>query len=97
MQAHRYGRYRLHFVSDGVEVQRKEDFPCFLHQGRQGSEVLWGATFRITMDFLERVYGFQMPVLDKSQVVQGRLGSTYMNGSIMANSPQTPRENAEDY
>jgi 8-oxo-dGTP pyrophosphatase MutT (NUDIX family) len=29
MQAHRYGRYRLRFVADGVETQRKEDFPFY--------------------------------------------------------------------
>jgi 8-oxo-dGTP pyrophosphatase MutT (NUDIX family) len=96
-QTHRYGRYRLRFVADGVETQRKEDFPCFIHQGRNGKEVLWGATFRITMDFLERVYGFQPPDLDTAQVVSGRLGPTYVNGSIMANSPKIPVENIEDY
>jgi hypothetical protein len=97
MQAHRYGRYRLRFVTDGVETQRKEDFPCFIHHGRHGKEVLWGATFRITMDFLERVYDFKLPDLDTAPVVPGRLGPTYMNGSTMAHSPETPSETKEDY
>jgi hypothetical protein len=97
MQTHRYARYRLRFFADGVEAQRKEDFPCFIHQGRHGREVLWGATFRITLDFLDRVYGFKMPALDESPIVNGRLGRTYMNASVMANSSQPPHENAEDY
>lgn len=91
MQTHRYGRYRLRFDADDVETRRKEDFPCFVHQGRHGKEVLWGATFRITMDFLKRVYGFRLPDLDTLPVVPGRLGRTYMNGSIMANSDKAPR------
>jgi hypothetical protein len=49
------------------------------------------------MDFLERVYGFQPPDLDTVPVVPGRLGRTYMNGSIMAISATTPNETPEDY
>lgn len=97
LQPHRYGRYRLRFAANGVETQRKEDFPCFIHKGRHGNEVLWGATFRITMDFLERVYSFQPPEMDTVPVVPGRLGRTYMNGSIMAGSAGTLPENSEDY
>ena len=97
MQRHRYGRYRLHFDTDGVAKQRREDFPCFIHQGRQGREVLWGATFRITMDFLKRVYSFQPPEMDTVPVVPGRLDRTYMNGSIMARAAGTLPENFEDY
>lgn len=97
MQTHRYGRYRLHFAADGVETRRKKDLPCFIHQGRHGREVLWGATFRITMDFMERVYNFKPPDLDTVQVIPGRLGRTYMNGSIISNSAKTPPENSEIY
>jgi hypothetical protein len=95
-QTHRYGRYRLRFVDDGAETQRKEDFPCFIHQGRRGREVLWGATFRITMDFLERVYGFHPPAMDTATVVTGRLGPTYMNGSILAGAAKMPGEKRKE-
>jgi hypothetical protein len=97
MEPHRYGRYRLRFAADGVETQRKEDLPCFIHHGRRDREVLWGATFRITIDFLERVYGFRPPHPDSVPVVSGRLGRAYMNGSIMADSAKPPPESSEDY
>lgn len=96
METHRYGRYRLRFVSEGVETRRKEDFPCFIHKGRHGREVLWGATFRITMDFLKRVYSFQPPEIDTVPVVPGRLDRTYMSGSAMAGSVTTLPENSDD-
>jgi 8-oxo-dGTP pyrophosphatase MutT (NUDIX family) len=97
MAPHRYGRYRLRFTAQENETQGKEDYPCFVHQGRRGTEVLWGATFRITMDFLERVYGFRPPRLEGLPVVPGRLGRSYMNGSIMAGSAKPPSESTEDY
>jgi hypothetical protein len=49
------------------------------------------------MDFLERVYSFQLPDLDTAPIVPGRLGPTYINGSIMAESVKAPYESTEDY
>lgn len=78
-----YARYRLSFKTKDGDVQRKEDFPCFLHYGRKDEEILWGATFRITMDFLKRVFGFEMPDLSQAPVITRRLGPAYLNGSLM--------------
>jgi 8-oxo-dGTP pyrophosphatase MutT (NUDIX family) len=97
LEPHRYGRYRLYYAAQGGERQRQEDFPCFIHQGRQGREVLWGATFRIAIDFLERVYGFQPPHPDTVPVVTGRLDRAYMNGSTMDGSNKPPQESPEDF
>lgn len=77
-----FGCYRLTFKSKGDDVRRQNEFPCFIHQGRQGTEILWGATFRITIDFLKRVFGFNLPNMSSLPVVQGKRGKTYFNGSL---------------
>jgi len=77
-----YARYRL-----SVDPPRArqagvlEDFPCFLHREPEGGEVLWGATYRITMDFLSRVFGFAPPEAGGLPVLTGRLGEDYLEGS----------------
>lgn len=76
-----YGRYRLSFETRDGQSRRREDFPCFVHKGKNGNEILWGATFRIAMDFLNLVFGFEYPDLSSSEVIQGRLGRTYYGGN----------------
>jgi hypothetical protein len=73
-----YGRYRL---TAGEQNQAQplvypREFPCFIHKRRTGEEVLWGATFRIAMDFLERVFNFKMPDLTGTPVRSGSLTVT---------------------
>ncbi len=77
-----FGRYRLTFKSEGQENYRQSDFPCFIHQGRLGTEILWGATFRITVSFLRLVFGFSPPDINDLPVVKGKRGKTYLNGSL---------------
>ena len=36
-------------------------YPCYLHKSAGETEILWGATYRIVMDFLETVFGFIPP------------------------------------
>lgn len=86
-----YGRFELTFQKRDPSGRRKNDFPCFLHQGRQASEVLWGATFRITMDFLRIVFDFSPPVLSGLPVINGHLGKTYLDGSRWDLSGPPPR------
>lgn len=74
---HQYARYRLNFESRDGKTHRNQDFACFVHQGKNGKEILWGATFRIVMDFLNLAFGFELPDLSDSEVIQGRLGKTY--------------------
>ena len=98
MDSHCYGRFRLSYVSNGIETHRKEDFPCYmLDDDGHHNEVLWGATFRITMDFLKRVYGFEIPNLDRTPLVRRRLGHTYLNGSLMARNQSATSERSDDY
>ena len=56
----------------------EKDFPCFMHQG---SEPLWGATFRITMAFLELVFGFRHPDAEKLPKIRATLAGNYQTGN----------------
>ena len=78
-----YARYRLHIGSsqkNGKDLNVKE-YPCFLHEHRDEYEVLWGATFRITMVFLEIVFGFKPPDIESLPVVYGSLDENYLTGN----------------
>lgn len=80
----RYGRFRP-MVPPQHDNERQrlrhEDFPCFIHEDDHGREMLWGATYRITLSFLERVFDFQPPEMDQLAVVHRRLDPNYLNGS----------------
>jgi hypothetical protein len=77
-----YVRYRLH-ISAAVATRfkgRTEDFPCFVFEAGDGRELLWGATFRMVMVFLELVFGFQPPDPARLPVVAGRIRRDYLTG-----------------
>jgi 8-oxo-dGTP pyrophosphatase MutT (NUDIX family) len=78
-----YACYRLHFRGgeaneNGGNIQ---DFPCFRLRNERQEEVLWGATFRIVMSFLEMVFGFSAPFIDSLPVIYNTLDERYLNGS----------------
>jgi hypothetical protein len=77
-----YARYRLNL--EQVPGQRRNpgryDFLCFIHRDQNVTENLWGATFRITMAFLEIAFGFKPPVMDYLPVVNGKLDENYLTG-----------------
>lgn len=58
-----------------------DDRPCFVHKSRNYSEILWGATFRITMIFLEIVFGFRPPHVESLPRIESDLNKNYMSGS----------------
>jgi hypothetical protein len=78
-----YACYRLHFKGAGDRGQEGyvQDFPCFRHGNETGREVLWGATFRIVLSFLETVFGFSAPSMDSLPVITNTLDERYWNGS----------------
>jgi 8-oxo-dGTP pyrophosphatase MutT (NUDIX family) len=80
LQPERYGVYRLQYRGDGAPGMT-QDFPCFLHQDETGSEVLWGATYRIIMVFLEMVFGFKPPGGADIRVIEGNLEKGYWQGA----------------
>lgn len=78
-----YARYRVR-MNTGKKSRQDEivkEFPCFLHQNGHENEMLWGATYRITMVFLERVFGFNPPDAASLRVVHGSLDQSYFSGA----------------
>ena len=77
----RYACYRLQIETrknDQLDVT-VEDFPCFKHQNESEDEVLWGATYRIVMDFFELVFGFTPPPIESLPIVHGHLNRNYFD------------------
>jgi hypothetical protein len=56
------------------------ELPCYLHRGAKGLEVLWGATFRITMRFLAMAFDFHPPAAERLPMVMRDLDEAYVNG-----------------
>ncbi len=78
----RYAQYRLTVDiprPDGAGLDFKR-LPCFIHHYRDGSDIFWGATLRMAMQFLEIVYGFIPPEPGGLPVVPGRLTGEYLTG-----------------
>ena len=79
-----YAQYKLLFnAPKGSEKSGVfQHFPCFLHRTMMGTDVLWGATYRIIMVFLELIFGFKEPEMDGLEVVNGVIDEKYYrNGS----------------
>lgn len=76
-----YGRLRLEIPGPNAGVEIGE-FPCFVHRQAAETERLWGATFRITMVFLERVFGFQPPSLRHLPLFEATLAEEYRTGAL---------------
>ena len=94
---HNYGRYRLDMTRRGETPGYKQDFPCFIHRGRRGQELLWGATFRITLDFLTQVFDFEHPGLNGAPLYVGRLGKSYLKGSSLSRNPVSHKDHSEHF
>ena len=60
-----YARYRLRLTprGDAESIHSKRHYPCFRIQLSDGTELLWGATYRIVTIFLDYVFGFKPPDL----------------------------------
>ena len=78
-----YACYRLRFIGTGAKGGQGyvQDFPCFRHRKNGEKEVLWGATFRIVMSFLETIFGFRVPPMGSLPVITNTLDERYTNGS----------------
>ncbi|MEJ2473989.1 MAG: CoA pyrophosphatase [Desulfobacterales bacterium] len=82
MEATNYARCVMTIAvsNDSRHARDIKEFPCFLHNFDGRTERLWGATFRITMSFLDLVFGFTPPAVENLQAVQGTLGRHYLTG-----------------
>jgi 8-oxo-dGTP pyrophosphatase MutT (NUDIX family) len=79
----RYGRLRIRYemASAYGDSGHGEDFLCFLHRNGRETEVLWGATFRIVLGFLEIVFGFIPPDMEGLPTMCRSLDQTYLSGT----------------
>jgi hypothetical protein len=77
-----YRRYRLQMKTSAAadDSDMTHDFPCFPIQRNGATEILWGATFRITALFLEYVFDFKPPPPDTLSIIEGRLARNYHTG-----------------
>ncbi len=85
MAPDRYIRYRLRFTNGagpgGVGTAIK-DFHGFRYGTvDDNTAVLWGATFRITMDYVRIVHDFVPPDIGNLPVVQRTIGRDYLTGN----------------
>jgi 8-oxo-dGTP pyrophosphatase MutT (NUDIX family) len=80
LDASNYGRYHLTWEPDSARGLSSSDHPCFIFHDATGTEVLWGATFYITMSFLRYCFEFTPPDGADLPVVENRLGQAYFNG-----------------
>lgn len=78
----RHARYRMYVDPElGRRIHRTtQDFPCFLHQNGPHVEILWGATFRIVLLLLEKLFDFTPPDPETLPIVPGVLDEGYING-----------------
>lgn len=82
LDAGNYARFRISLQVDrpGLPDMHYRDMPCFIHRRNGREEVLWGATYRITEQFLSAVFGFVPPETKKLPVFFRRLGRDYIEG-----------------
>jgi len=78
----RYGCYRLSFDMGrgGADGGNTQEFLCFIHRQDGEQDVLWGATFRIILVFMEMIFGFRPPDARDLPVVYRSLGDNYLSG-----------------
>ncbi len=78
----KYARYRIQVdtAANGMQQIHTNDYPCFIHEEPNGSEILWGATFRIVIDFLAIAYGFTLPDIESLPVIFRTLDENYLTG-----------------
>lgn len=77
-----YVRYRLQMgaPSNPRQTSLTKDFGAFQFVFQNEPELLWGATYRFTMVFLDYVFGFTPPETTSLPVVNGSLDSDYLTG-----------------
>ncbi len=79
-----YARYRLRFDTGAGQTRppQMDDYPCFCQPDGGRTEILWGATYRIVMAFMESAFGFKPPAMAGLPVVDGVLDKGYVSGRV---------------
>lgn len=81
-----YVQYRLEMKDPNTAngSQQVYDAPSFLHKKGLETEVLWGATCRITLKFLELMFGFEVPTDGSLPVLKATMDETYLTNGKKA-------------
>jgi len=82
LSPHAYARYRLRIrTSPGSDaIPFVEDHLCFRAVDGRGTDILWGATFQITMVFLEIIFGFKPPPIESLPLFRRTIDESYLTG-----------------
>ena len=76
-----YARVRVHLEGNSEANEHlRDDFPCLRLQEAGVTEILWGATYRITTVFLERVFQFSPPETSALPLIRATLSPDYLTG-----------------
>lgn len=77
-----YARYRISFKAgmSGMPDMPYRDMPCFVHRQKDQDELLWGATYRITEQFLKMIFEYRPPPMKKLPLIHRRLDQHYLEG-----------------
>jgi hypothetical protein len=78
-----YVRYLLE-IRDESGSHRVYDAPSYVHKTNTETEVLWGATCRMTLSFLELVFDFSPPTLETLPVLKDKMDRTYLHNGKQA-------------
>ena len=80
--AENYGTVAVEtFIPMRGPIERIRDFPCLIHHDRTGvSEILWGATMNILMNFIRTVFDFAPPLYGSDRVIKKSLFENYITG-----------------
>ncbi|MEE4355197.1 MAG: CoA pyrophosphatase [Desulfococcaceae bacterium] len=82
LQPVHYATFRLEYpphISNKLR-RKQQDFLCFLFEDRGETEMLWGATFRIVLNFLRIVFDFHPPGTQKLPLIHGSMKKSYLHG-----------------
>lgn len=76
-----YANYRIYLppsVEKKINLSVRE-MPCFLHRERDQTEILWGATYKIVVHFMELIFAFKPPDVATLPLVPGIMDEDYLN------------------
>jgi hypothetical protein len=69
----------------GATAEERGGFPCFVYRdGDSREEILWGATFKIIMNFIKIVFDFPMPAIQTDKQYSRVLSVEYTTGQPRA-------------
>jgi 8-oxo-dGTP pyrophosphatase MutT (NUDIX family) len=66
--------------SDEGQAVHEWEYPCMVMKSGAGEEILWGATFKILMNFMERVFDLSVAKINPSRRVVKELSPYYFSG-----------------